>query len=109
MKTVPFLIVGALFLLKLVANALAPVSLFRRPLGPKGEEPGVSLMPYVEVMLLVLLLGLASVGWAPIGAITTVSGGVVAILTSYLLMFIVAVVLASLNQLLGRRRCCHRR
>lgn len=104
MKAVPVMLVGALFLLKLVANAMAPVSLLGRPRGPKGEEPGVSLMPYVEVMLLVLLLGLASASWAPIGAVTTALGGALAILASYLLMFVVAALLAGLSHLFGRRR-----
>lgn len=104
MKIVPFMLVGALFLLKLVANAMAPVSLLRRPLGPNGEEPGVSLMPYVEVILLMLLIGLASSGWAPVGAVTTALGGAGAILASYLLMFVVAAVLARLSHRFQRRR-----
>lgn len=101
---IPFMLVGAMFLLKLVANTMAPVSLFRRPLGPKGEEPGVSLMPYVEVILLILLVGLASAGWAPVGAFTTALGGGAAILASYVVMLAVAAVLARLRHRFERRR-----
>ncbi len=104
MKTIPFALLAALLLLKLLANAMAPVALLSRPRGPKGEEPGVSLMPYVEVILLVVLIGLASAGWAPVGAVITTLSGVAAILGSYLLMFLVAAVLAGLSRLFGRRR-----
>lgn len=98
------MLVRALFLFKLLANAMAPLALLRRPRGPNGEEPGVSLMPYVEVVLLVLLLGLAIVGWAPVGPTTTALSGVAAMLGSYLLMFFVSAVLARFGHLFGRRR-----
>lgn len=104
MKAIPFMVVGALFLLKLVANTMAPIALLRRPRGPKGHAPGVSLMPYVEVMLLGLLVGLAIVGWAPIRAWATMLGGVAAIVVSYLLLFVVVAVLAGLRHLDEPRR-----
>ena len=97
MKAIPFLLVGCLFLLKLVTNALAPISLARRPLGPKGEEPGVSLMPYVEVLLLVVLVVLSVLGLAPYGFLTTLMVGIAAIAASYVLMVIVAAVVRAFD------------
>ncbi len=91
MKLIPFFVVGSLFILKLAENALVPVALVQRPLGPKGEQPGVSLMPCVEVLLLLVLLVLSVLGLAPYGFLAVLLLGIGAIAASYCLMFMVAV------------------
>ena len=91
MKAIPFYFVGALFAFKLLANVLVPVSLIQRPLGPKGEQPGVSLMPFVEVLLLLALLAVSALGLAPYAFLTMLLLGIGAIAASYGLMFIVAI------------------
>jgi hypothetical protein len=101
--SVPFLVVACLFFLKLLSNVLVPISLARRPIGPKGEEPGVSLMPYIEVLLLLVLVALSALGLGPYGSLTTVVVGIGAIVGSYALMVIVAATISKFSRNFGRR------
>jgi hypothetical protein len=94
MKAIPFFVVGSLFALKLLSNAMIPATLARLPRGPKGEKPGVSLMPYVEAVLLVVLLALSALGLAPYRFTTTLLAGIAAIVLSYVLLYVVAMTMA---------------
>lgn len=61
MITAIMYIVGALFGLKIVWNIFTPIVLARRSLAEAtGQKSGISMAPFVEVILLILLIILSA-------------------------------------------------
>jgi hypothetical protein len=61
MMTVIEVIVGGLFGLKIVWNVLTPFALALRALKTSGKAKGISMVPFVEIGLLLLLFLLSAI------------------------------------------------
>ena len=88
-------LVGLLFILKLIWNALTPIELGRRALQSNDDSPsGISMAPLVEIGLLIFLIVLAAIskGTAWYNRPVQVAlWGTIAILTSYALFVLLGV------------------
>lgn len=80
-------IVAALFVLKLVWNVWAPISLARRHVARGGEKTGISFMFVIDILLGSVCIGLSFVGQGTLTPGETVLACVVGLVSSLVLMF----------------------
>jgi len=107
MSNVPFLLVAILFAAKILENLTVPYVLATRPRGPEGKPRRIAIMPGIEFVLLIAMLGLALGGLSPwpFRSVALTGAGIIAF--SYVHLVVAGILAGWIASIISKRNERH--